>query len=47
MSKDDYLSWLQIAQQTAWLEYLKRNPRSQDLLISLLNTVLDTVNDGK
>ena len=33
MSKEDYLAWLQLAQQTAWLEYTKINPRAQRVAV--------------
>jgi TRAP-type C4-dicarboxylate transport system substrate-binding protein len=47
MSKDDYLSWLQLAQQTAWLEYTKINPRSRDLLLALVSRIVSNMNEGK
>jgi TRAP-type transport system periplasmic protein len=47
MTKEDYLVWLQLAQQTAWLEYTKINPRSQELLMTLVRTYLDDVGDAK
>jgi TRAP-type transport system periplasmic protein len=40
MSQDDYLAWLQLAQQTAWQEYAKTNPRAQDLLLKTVRTFL-------
>jgi TRAP-type transport system periplasmic protein len=45
MGKDDYLTWLQIAQETAWLEYTKVNPRARELLLTLVRSVLETVED--
>ena len=47
MTKEDYLVWLQLAQQTAWLEYTKINPRSQELLMTLVRTYLDDMGDAK
>jgi hypothetical protein len=47
MTKEDYLDWLQLAQQTAWLEYTKINPRSQELLMTLVRTFLDSMGDVK
>src|SRR5262249_51198616 len=47
MSKDDYVSWLQLAQQTAWLEYTKINPRAQVLLLALVSTIINRINEGK
>ena len=45
LGKDDYLTWLQIAQETAWLEYTKVNPRARELLLTLVRSVLETVED--
>ena len=47
MSKDDYLSWLKLAQQTAWLEYTRINPRSRDLLLALVTRIVNSINEGK
>jgi len=41
MTNDNYMAWLQLAQQTAWLEYTKINPRARDLLVSTVRTFLD------
>jgi len=41
MTKEDYLTWLELAQKTAWLEYIKTNPRAQDLLITTVQTLLE------
>jgi TRAP-type C4-dicarboxylate transport system substrate-binding protein len=41
MTKEDYLSWLQVAQQTAWVEYMKINPRAQDLLFGTVRAFLN------
>jgi len=40
MSNNDYLAWLQLAQQTAWREYAQSNPRAQDLLLKTVRTFL-------
>ena len=40
MSKEDYLAWMKLAQQTAWLEYTKINPLAQELLIGLVRNFL-------
>jgi TRAP-type transport system periplasmic protein len=40
MTKEDFVSWLQLAQQTAWLEYTKINPRAQQLLVTTVRTFL-------
>jgi len=47
MTKDDYTNWLQLAQRTAWLEYTKINPRAQDLLFTLVRTILEGVEESK
>ena len=47
MSKEDYLVWLQLAQQSAWSEYTKINPRSHELLMTLVRTYLDSIGDAK
>lgn len=40
MSHDDYLDWLQLAQQTAWVQYATINPRAKELLLATVRTVL-------
>jgi hypothetical protein len=40
MTQEDFVSWLQLAQQTAWLEYTKINPRAQQLLVTTVRTFL-------
>jgi len=40
MSKEDFVSWLQLAQETAWLEYTRINPRAQQLLVTTVRTFL-------
>jgi TRAP-type transport system periplasmic protein len=47
MTREDYLAWLQLAQQTAWVEYMRINPRSRDMLMALVRNFLDTVDDAK
>lgn len=41
MTREDYLSWLEIAQRTAWLEYTKINPRTKDLLFGTVRAFLN------
>ena len=40
MSHDEYLDWLQLAQQTAWVQYATINPRAKELLLATVRTVL-------
>ena len=40
MTKENFLSWLQLAQGTAWLEYTKTNPRAQELLVTTVQQIL-------
>jgi TRAP-type C4-dicarboxylate transport system substrate-binding protein len=47
MTKDDYTGWLQLAQRTAWLEYTRINPRAQELLFTLVRTILEGVEESK
>jgi TRAP-type C4-dicarboxylate transport system substrate-binding protein len=47
MSAQDYLAWLQVAQQTAWLEYTKINPRARELLLGLVRNVLDSAEEAR
>jgi TRAP-type transport system periplasmic protein len=47
MTKEEYLGWLQTAQQTAWIEYTKVNPRARELLVTLVRTFLDNIADAK
>jgi len=47
MTKEEYLAWLQAAQQTAWMEYTKVNPRARELLVALVRTFLDDVAEVK
>jgi TRAP-type C4-dicarboxylate transport system substrate-binding protein len=47
MTKDDYSAWVEVAQQTAWLEYTKINPRAQQLLVTLMRNLLASVDDSK
>lgn len=47
MTKDDYSTWLQLAQETAWLEYTKINPRARELLVTLVRTFLESADDAK
>lgn len=41
MTNEDHLTWLQLAQRTAWLEYTKINPRAQELLLTTIRTHLE------
>ena len=36
MSNEDYASWLGLAQQTAWREYAKINPRAKSSTSDIL-----------
>jgi TRAP-type C4-dicarboxylate transport system substrate-binding protein len=45
MSNEDYASWLGLAQQTAWREYAKINPRAKELLLSTVRTYLVRLGD--
>lgn len=47
MSREEYLAWLQLAQQTAWIEYMKINPRSRDMLMALVRNFLESVDEAK
>jgi len=47
LTKEEYLAWLQAAQQTAWLEYTRLNPQARDLLVALVRAFLDNVNGAK
>jgi len=47
MTKEEYTGWMRLAQQTAWVEYMKINPRAHDLLIALVRNFLDSVDDTK
>jgi TRAP-type C4-dicarboxylate transport system substrate-binding protein len=44
-TKVEYISWLQLAQRTAWVEYTKINPRAQELLVATVRTFLTTLGD--
>ena len=41
MTSEDFLTWLQLAQRTAWLEYTKTNPRAQELLMTTVQRFLE------
>jgi TRAP-type transport system periplasmic protein len=41
MTNDNFLTWLQLAQRTAWLEYTKTNPRAQELLVTTVQKLLE------
>jgi len=40
-TKDDYLAWLRLAQQTAWAEYLAISPAAGAILYETIQTILD------
>jgi TRAP-type C4-dicarboxylate transport system substrate-binding protein len=37
----DYLAWLRLAQQTAWKEYLALSPKTESMLLEVVETMLD------
>jgi hypothetical protein len=41
MASKGFLIWLQLAQRTAWLEYAKTNPHTQELLVSTVKRLLE------
>jgi TRAP-type transport system periplasmic protein len=41
MTRADFLKWLELAQRTAWLEYAKKNPRAQTMLLTTLQRILE------
>jgi len=45
MSNEDYAAWLRLAQQTAWREYAKINPRAKELLFNTVRTYLVRLGD--
>jgi TRAP-type C4-dicarboxylate transport system substrate-binding protein len=45
MTSQEYLAWLQVAQQTAWQEYAKISPRAQELVVALVRNILQNVDD--
>jgi TRAP-type C4-dicarboxylate transport system substrate-binding protein len=47
MTNEHYISWLELAQRTAWLEYVKINPRAQELLVSTVRTFLERLGPGE
>ena len=40
LSHPDYMAWLQVAQRSAWADYVKASPASRDLLNSAIRTIL-------
>jgi len=40
LSHDEYLEWLQHAQKTAWLDYVKVSPQARDLLNTAIRVIL-------
>ena len=41
MTSENFLTWLQLAQKTAWLEYTKTNPRAQELLVTTVQKLME------
>jgi TRAP-type C4-dicarboxylate transport system substrate-binding protein len=39
---EEYLAWLRLAQQTAWKEYLALSPKTESMLLEVVETMLDT-----
>jgi TRAP-type C4-dicarboxylate transport system substrate-binding protein len=39
---EDYLAWLRLAQGTAWKEYLTLSPKTESMLLEVVETMLDT-----
>ena len=37
----DYLAWLRLAQQTAWKEYLALSPKTESMLLEVVESMLD------
>lgn len=37
----DYLAWLRLAQQTAWREYFALSPKTESMLLEVVQTLLD------
>jgi TRAP-type C4-dicarboxylate transport system substrate-binding protein len=40
-TREDYLAWLNVAQQTAWAEYLKISPTARTMLYETIKTILE------
>jgi TRAP-type transport system periplasmic protein len=40
LSHSDYVSWLQLAQKTAWTDYVKASPASRDLINTTIRVIL-------
>jgi TRAP-type C4-dicarboxylate transport system substrate-binding protein len=43
LSHDEYLEWLQHAQKTAWLDYVKVSPTARDLLNTAIRVILSDI----
>ncbi|HZC81864.1 MAG TPA: hypothetical protein VE222_09155, partial [Nitrospiraceae bacterium] len=39
---EEFLSWLRLAQQTAWKEYVKISPSAEKMLLEVVETILDS-----
>ena len=40
-TRDDYLAWLRLAQETAWAEYLAISPAAKEMLTDTIQTILE------
>ena len=40
----DYLAWLGLAQQTAWKQYFALSPKTESMLLEVVQTMLDVAN---
>ena len=40
---DEYLAWLQLAQQTAWKQYTTISPTAQNMLMEVLEVVMFSI----
>jgi len=43
-TQKDYLAWLRLAQQTAWKEYFALSPKTESMLLEVVQTMLDVTN---
>jgi TRAP-type C4-dicarboxylate transport system substrate-binding protein len=39
---EDYVAWLRLAQLTAWREYIALSPKTEGMLLEVVETLLDT-----
>jgi TRAP-type transport system periplasmic protein len=40
-SREDYLAWLRLAQQTAWKEYFALSPTTESMLLEVVHTLME------